>query len=452
MKIILNGINGEYLRYFTDNFVHQTEFVEAAVAYATDESLLFNWCWDNHIPVRYWGRYDDSVPVALRILKSFLDRKSPNFLCKLLTHFHAKVIWWHGVGAYMGSANLSDPAWYGNIEAGCFFDDAEMLNSGMDRQLHGFFRKVDEHSSPLTEELYREIESRSRQLQRLAEQDRDQKQRFGSSKNIHHWSGLLRQSPSSAREQQRGSFLDEWNATLQTLRDIGDRVSADEFRPSWIPSGVPMGAQADQFLHAHYYSNVFDKQGRSQFAEMFEHNKGDPERALRQAMTWWHNLPEPPSGEDRTLVEWAPFLRERLAPDYVLTISPAEFEEVCQRVWSIRDHARRVSNDTLGLPDDRRHNMDVKTHALAQYLYSRKAKNGANALQVIHHVLYDGSLDDVPSRLWEATSDGAWRIEHLGISALGELVGWALPDAFPPRNNRTSKSLRSLGFDVDFVG
>ena len=31
---------------------------------------------------------------------------------------------------------------------------------------------------------------------------------------------------------------------------------------------------------------------------------------------------------------------------------------------------------------------------------------------------------------------------------LGEIVGWANPDLFPPRNMRTSKSLRALGYDV----
>ena len=39
MKLILNGINGRYLREITENATGQTEYVEAAVAYVTDESL-----------------------------------------------------------------------------------------------------------------------------------------------------------------------------------------------------------------------------------------------------------------------------------------------------------------------------------------------------------------------------------------------------------------------------
>jgi len=90
--LILNGINGKYLREIPDNAVNDTEFVEAAVAYATNDRLLFEWCWNNQIPLRFWGRFDESIPINLDILKSFLARRSPNFVCKLVTHFHAKVI------------------------------------------------------------------------------------------------------------------------------------------------------------------------------------------------------------------------------------------------------------------------------------------------------------------------------------------------------------------------
>jgi len=154
MRMILNGINGRYLREITENAPRETELVEAAVAYASDASLLFDWCWEKSIPLRYWGRFDETVPVGLNILKSFLARRSANFTCKLLAHFHAKVIWWHGYGIYIGSANVSDPAWYNNVEAGCFFEETDIVALALDAQMHSFFRLVDENSSPLTEELY----------------------------------------------------------------------------------------------------------------------------------------------------------------------------------------------------------------------------------------------------------------------------------------------------------
>ena len=66
--------------------------------------------------------------------------------------------------AYVGSANLTDAAWYRNIEAGCFFDETEMVASAMDVELREFFHRVDEHASPLSDELFRAIETRAQQL------------------------------------------------------------------------------------------------------------------------------------------------------------------------------------------------------------------------------------------------------------------------------------------------
>jgi hypothetical protein len=63
-------------------------------------------------------------------------------------------------------------------------------------------------------------------------------------------------------------------------------------------------------------------------------------------------------------------------------------------------------------------------------------------------ILYGGSPEEVPHRLWEALHDPRRKVEMLGVSSLGEIVGWAMPDRYPPRNGRTSKALRSLGHDV----
>lgn len=451
-RLILNGLNGRYLREICDNAVADCEQVEAAVAYASDERLLFEWCWKNGVPLKFWGRFDDTVPISPRILKTFLDRRSANFTCKLLPRFHAKVIWWHGVGAYIGSANFSDPAWYNNIEAGCFFDEGEMVAVGMDAELRTFFSRVDSHATPLTEELYLAIEARAKELARLTASDRDQARRFNSISSIKKWDGLTRIAPRAALERRKQAFLDEWFGTLQILRDIGTIVAKDENRPLWIPSSVPLGAQADQFLHAHYYNRVIGEDRRSRFAKMFERNKADPQAALEEAVAWWHGLASPPSGEDRTLFDWAPVLRECLSQERILGLTESDFEAICERVWAIQDHGRRVRNATVGLPDGLVHHMPEKTKALAHYLWRRSSPNGSNVLGTIDHILYGGSDADLPLRLWDATQEGGWRIEHLGTSALGELVGWALPERFPPRNNRTSKSLRSLGFAVDVHG
>jgi hypothetical protein len=452
MRFIFNGINGRYLRDITENATQGTEFVEAAVAYATDASLLFDWCWTNDIPLRFWGRFDETVPVSVNILRNFLNRRSPTFTCKLLRHFHAKVIWWRGYGVYIGSANLTDAAWYRNIEAGCFLDEEEISASGMDVQLSAFFHEVDNYATPLTDEVFNAIEGRVKELAQIQQQDANQRARFLSITSIQQWSGLNHVNRRTAVDRRKEKFLREWFATLQTLRDIGTIISRDENRPSWIPADVPGGSQADQFLHAYYEERVIGEDRRSHFEQQFEQNRNAPEKALTQAVGWWRDTPRQPVGEAKMLLEWAPFLRDELAPERILHLSDDEFEAVCLRVWSIRDHARRVANASLNLPPGRPYDIETKTKALAKFLLSRHAQNGSSVLQVINYVLYDGNDDSLPARLWEATSDGPWRIEHFGLSAIGELVGWALPERFPPRNNRTNKALRALGYSVTVHG
>lgn len=98
MEFLLNGINGNYPRNILLRALESTERVDAAVAYATEDDLLFNWCWENKIPLRYWGRFDADVPVSIPVLTPFLARKSRNYVCKLVRSFHPKVIWWRGYG------------------------------------------------------------------------------------------------------------------------------------------------------------------------------------------------------------------------------------------------------------------------------------------------------------------------------------------------------------------
>ena len=58
------------------------------------------------------------------------------------------------------------------------------------------------------------------------------------------------------------------------------------------------------------------------------------------------------------------------------------------------------------------------------------------------------SKADLPDRIFHACFEQPKKIAHMGVSALGEMAGWAMSDDFPPRNGRTSKALTALGFPV----
>jgi hypothetical protein len=108
-------------------------------------------------------RLDDRIAVSVPVLNSFLQKKSPTFVCRLVQHHHAKVIWWRGVGVYIGSANLTNSAWYTNVEAGCFFSEEEITDD-MAEDLLDLFATLECHSTPLTEELLEVMNRRVRQL------------------------------------------------------------------------------------------------------------------------------------------------------------------------------------------------------------------------------------------------------------------------------------------------
>lgn len=124
MEFITFIPNRSRLQEINEEALESATLVEAAVAYVENERHpLLVGCWNASpkIPLRLWGRYDSSVPVSPLAMRWFLDRKSADFTCRLIPdYFHAKVIWWHGYGAYVGSANLSSRAWDENREAGAF--------------------------------------------------------------------------------------------------------------------------------------------------------------------------------------------------------------------------------------------------------------------------------------------------------------------------------------------
>ncbi|WP_428969809.1 phospholipase D-like domain-containing protein [Sphingomonas sp. Xoc002] len=448
MKLVLGGINGTYLRNFIEQASQpvdgklQTEAVWAAVAYATDTGLLFDWCWDKGVPLRFWGRLDDEVAVTVGVLNSFLSRRSPNFVCKLVQHHHAKVIWWRGFGVYIGSANLTSKAWYKNVEAGCFFPEAE-IDDELDRQISDLFAQLDAQATPLTEELRDWMIARAKKLAAT----KSDPSPFWQHPSIKQWSGLVRTAPKAASDRQRQAFLNEWRSTLQTLRDIGATVSQIGNRPAWVNPEAAAGAQADQFLHAHYYMRTFDGR-RADFERYYEQFRLNPAKGLNEAVEWWKASAELEQ-EAIAINETAPRLRDALRPESLARMTLSEFREVAGHIHAMREYSRRVANRTVGLPSTgTQYSIPEKLDALTKHIWTSRTASGASVTEVIQHILYGGPIDLLPDRLWDAISEPSWKLDCMGVSAYGELVGWAMPDRFPPRNGRTSKALRSLGYDV----
>lgn len=446
MKLMLNGVNGGYIRDILEDAKAHTERVDAAVAYATNEDLLFDWCWDNEIPLRFWGRFDAEVPVSIPVLTKFLARKSGRYTCKLVRHFHPKVIWWRGYGAYIGSANLTSKAWYNNVEAGVFLTEEELASGGHDLEILDMFIEIEKHAAPLTQELFDLLSMRNRALTQQELQDKPARDRVTDTVLVPHWDGLSRATEKSAKNLRRQAFLNEWNSTLQIIRDVSSKIARDGNRPSWVDEDAPTGAQADQFLHAHYYNTVM--QGvRADYEGHYEQNKNNPDKAISDAIGKWRRLPST-SAENTMLNVTAPQLRNAFSEAKLRKLTENEFVEAISKVHAAREYARRAANDAIGLKPGRRYSRHEKVVALARHMFKGPSRAAPDPRETLHHVLYGGRPEEVPQRLWDTLNDRKTKIELLGISTLGEIVGWAMPDRYPPRNGRTSKALRSLGYDV----
>src|SRR5687768_7170338 len=108
MDFIANVANGKYFMNIVANLQrYEISEVLCAVAYAQRKMEIFDHCHRNSIKLKYWGRYDSTVPVSTLILEPFINRSSDLYRCYLVKEFfHPKVYWFRGYGAYIGSANI----------------------------------------------------------------------------------------------------------------------------------------------------------------------------------------------------------------------------------------------------------------------------------------------------------------------------------------------------------
>lgn len=449
MQLIKAELNRCPLDKLNTQALAKCDEVWAAVAYVTDDSSLIKPCYKQEIPLRLWARVDYSIPVNMSILEWFLG-KSPLAVCKLVRDvFHPKVIWWRPYGVYIGSANLTHSAWGSNFEAGLFLTEDELEDHGIKPDLEDFFNEIDVVSHLLSKEIVDKLKD----LQKdpfFESQERFHRNFDNAIKDLlpKPDSLLSVQKRSDSDKRRRTEFLREWNQTLTYIRDIASRLSDRANRPAWVHADVPTGVHADQFLHAYYYQKVMEGH-RARHREFHKINKLRPHEALDEALRWWASLPSAPSSEAVMMHEHAPFIAASLTRENIKRLTKEEFVEVFSHVHAFRNYADRTSHKTLGLQNKlEKMTTEERGVYLAQRLYSEVSESGEGILKLLEYLLYGGTPDELPQRLYEISFSREHSIKFAGLSTFGEIVGWALPSQFPPRNGRTSKALYALGYDV----
>ena len=170
--------------------------------------------------------------------------------------------------------------------------------------------------------------------------------------------------------------------------------------------------------------------------------------ALREAADWWAGLSTDSHGEEEFIRKIAPSMRSRLSREAVATMDLPAFTEALRNVNAYRMHARQVKNTEFGLPKDHHESIDQRVDRLCAWLWAQRTASGHDVREVLEFVLWGNSPSDMEERLWLGVWSDDYSLDHFGRSSLGEAVGWARPDDYPPRNNRTNKALRALGHDV----
>ncbi len=180
MEVVLGKLNDELLVNLALRAQTRCSEVHAAVAYAqgSDHPLL-KACKEKGLKLTFYGLLDESGAVGVSFLRELLSWGPSRAEVRLVKgHFHTKVIWWRGFGAYIGSANITHKAWFNNLEAGMFLEEAELISTGTATALDDLFQHLPAHSIPVTTEMVQRLEQLAEERRGSAEVESKVKRKF----------------------------------------------------------------------------------------------------------------------------------------------------------------------------------------------------------------------------------------------------------------------------------
>ena len=448
MKVVMGALNGVRLFDLMNGATGRCSRVTAAVAYATGNSPFFDHCLKEKISVDFYGLLDEDCAVAVAVLQKLLEAGPLAANCRLIkSHFHSKIIWWHGYGAYIGSANLTSSAWFSNVECGIFYEESEIIGSAIQLELEHQFDYLRANSSPLTTELLLALKKMRPFDEAVTREKRKLRSQFDLlTKDIPSHAGLASYGP-TLQSTAYTRFTSEWSETLELLRGMCREFSKLNLRPNWVAKDANPTVHFDQFLHAFYYVRVPDERENGDetaksvelVKKSFLKNRNDTSLALQEAARWWSELPVAPYDEDIFISDTSIHMRELFSPEKLATWTLDDFKTAFFDVHAFRAHARQVKNSFYGLPVGHTESIRQRVDRLSEWLWTQKRESGKRTvLELLQYLIWGTFPSNVAERLWLVTTSDEWRFDHLGPSSLGEAVGWARPDDYPPRNNRTN--------------
>jgi len=451
MRLIANALNNEFLPTVVESCdCEELEGIELAVAYCTALPEIMALAEKRGVPITLFALIDKEGFPHIELARKFV-RNSPASWQLYLTrdHYHPKLYWFRGVGLYVGSANLTAAAWKANVECGVWFDQDELDREGWTTELPSMLDAIQQRSVQASEahiEMLVNLRRLRSDVKRASERfDRraadllsdvpggDSPQLVGRSRTQRH---------SLARER----FIKQWHEGLTVLKKLAS-IMGEYDQPGWVGSDVPATILQDQATEF-WYDDEIRRSGNAvaRVWELHAVNKRDPERAVRRAFQEWSEFNG--GGKWDFWVNQAPGeLRQLLRPESLRALDQQSLSRVMFLCHSGRAHARQIKNSTLGLPAGHKTDEAGRCDIFARYLLGQNSPGGETIRSLLEFALWGDRADSsVASRLWQSEKSSRWKIPHVGVSILGELVGYARPGEFPPRNMRVAKALTAFGF------
>ncbi len=458
MKLIANSINGAWPRdLLTRARIQGVKRIDVAVAYITDMDGIFDLAEEMGARLDVYALADGRFP-SIRVMRRLVEGRHPSWRLFLTRDFyHPKIVWLRGVGAYIGSANLTDKAWNRNIECGVWFEQADLIEQHWTEELADIFDAIKERCQEATADDLKSFvdlkEARADLIRAQqgfdAQVDASLSSLLGKHSPVDHTRGRL-----SRGDKARQSFLTDWSAGLTILKKLARRFADERHRwPAWVDRTVPSSIVQDQatewWWDAHFRRTG---QSRLEMARSHARNSTDPDGAVERLIGGWCDFePSSESWDWRENMNVAPAkLRGLLTPPSLQTLTVERLEEILFLCHAAREHGRQIRNVTVGLAKGTQMSIDERVKLFASLLIEAPARRSVST--VLLYALWGddrryGDGGSPAERIWTATSDEDWKLPHLGRRILGELIGYARPDEYPPRNNRVSKTLYALGFD-----
>lgn len=295
MQLVGNSGNGVYLGDILRRAdVDDLSRIVCAVAWSKDLTPLQDIAAKRGVPFDLYTLVDGKEWPSAKVIDAFLDGRRASWRLHLTRqHFHSKLFWLQGVGAYIGSGNLTDAGMFRNLELGIWYDESELVENGLIDEFEPYLNVL----RPRCREITAELAAFLQRLHRTYGTDAAKKDAEANDRLDREFPDLpggdspvqiTRQASDATR---RDAFVKRFDQGLTLLRKL-QHLASTLPRPTWVEPDVPLAVQVDQATEV-YYTREVRRSGTARDVRVEELHRGNalqPDAAARRMMEAWSSF------------------------------------------------------------------------------------------------------------------------------------------------------------------